>query len=314
MREIAGLRDNIAPWVDVDAKLREQADLLELAAEEEDAEVAAEVEREVDNLARQMDRLRLQATLSGEYDRANAFLSVHAGAGGTESQDWAEMLLRMYLRWAEARRWKTEILDRSPGEEAGLKSATISIQGPYAYGYLRSERGVHRLIRLSPFDANHRRQTSFALVEVMPEVDESVEVEINPDDLRIDVFRSSGAGGQNVQKNSTAVRITHLPTNLVVTCQNERSQLQNKETALKILRARLIEIELEKKEEERIRLKGEHVEAGFGNQIRTYVLHPYTQVKDHRTGAETSNAPAVLEGDLDPFIEAFLEQSVGAPR
>jgi peptide chain release factor 2 len=311
MREIAGLREAIEPWVDLDARIREQADLLDLAIEEDDEAIAAEVEAEAERLAAELDRRRHEIALSGEYDRSKAILAIHAGAGGTESQDWAEMLLRMYLRWAESQGWHTEILDRSPGEEAGIKSATIEIDGPVAYGYLRSERGVHRLVRLSPFDANRRRHTSFALVEVMPEVEDAVEVEIDPDDLRIDVFRSSGAGGQNVQKNSTAIRITHLPTGLVVTCQNERSQLQNKETALKILRSRLMEIELEKKEAEQARLKGAHVDAGWGNQIRSYVLHPYTMVKDHRTSAETSNAQAVLEGELDPFIQAYLAHNLG---
>ncbi len=221
------------------------------------------------------------------------------------------MLMRMYLRWAERRGYRATVLDVSEGEEAGIKSATIEIDGAYAYGYLRAERGVHRLVRLSPFDAAHRRHTSFALVEVMPAVEEAVEVNINPDDLKIDVFRSSGAGGQNVQKTSTAIRITHLPTGIVVTCQNERSQVQNRETALRILQARLLEIEQEKREAEQAQLKGQHVDAGWGNQIRSYVLHPYTMVKDHRTEVETSNTTAVLDGDLDSFIEAYLRSQVG---
>jgi peptide chain release factor 2 len=249
--------------------------------------------------------------LSGPHDRKDALLSIHAGAGGTESQDWAEMLLRMYLRWAEAHRYKTEILDYTPGEEAGLKSVTVAVGGPNAYGYLKSERGVHRLVRLSPFDSAHRRHTSFALVEVMPKVDETVEIALNDDDLEFEFYRSSGAGGQNVQKVSTAVRLRHRPTGLVVTCQNERSQLQNKETALRILKSRLLELELEKREEEAARLKGQHVAAGWGNQIRSYVLHPYTLVKDLRTGYETSDALAVLDGALDPFIERYLQWTIG---
>ena len=216
------------------------------------------------------------------------------------------MLLRMYLRWAEDKGYKTEILDSLEGEEAGLKSVTVLIEGPYAYGYLRSERGVHRLVRLSPFDAAHRRHTSFALVEVMPNLDDDIEVHINPEDIRMDVYKSSGAGGQHVQKNATAVRLVHIPTGIVVTCQNERSQMQNREMAMRILRGRLYELERQKREEEAARLKGEHVEAGWGNQIRSYVLHPYKMVKDHRTNYEVGNAEAVLDGHIDEFIEAYL--------
>jgi len=244
--------------------------------------------------------------MSGEHDRDDALLSIHAGAGGTESQDWVAMLLRMYLRWAEDKGYKTEILDSLEGEEAGLKSVTVLIEGPYAYGYLRSERGVHRLVRLSPFDAAHRRHTSFALVEVMPNLDDDIEVHINPEDIRMDVYKSSGAGGQHVQKNATAVRLVHIPTGIVVTCQNERSQMQNREMAMRILRGRLYELERQKREEEAARLKGEHVEAGWGNQIRSYVLHPYKMVKDHRTNYEVGNAEAVLDGHIDEFIEAYL--------
>lgn len=314
MREISTLKEAIEPWLSLDQAIHDQADLLEMAAAEDEQQIAAEIEAETDRLARQLEDMRFQVALTGEYDRNNAIIAIKAGAGGTESQDWADMLFRMYLRWAESHRWKTDVLDYTPGEEAGVKGATIEISAPMAYGLLRSERGVHRLVRLSPFDAAHRRHTSFALVEVMPEIDNDVQVDINPDDLRIDVFRSSGAGGQNVQKNSTAIRITHIPSGLVVTCQNERSQLQNKESAMKILRSRLMEIELEKKEQENARLKGEHVDAGWGNQIRSYVLHPYTMVKDHRTGTETSNAQAVLEGDLDDFVQAFLQYSLGEER
>ncbi|MBC7224393.1 MAG: peptide chain release factor 2, partial [Anaerolineae bacterium] len=258
-------------------------------------------------LERELAQREFTLLLSGPHDRDNAILSIHAGAGGTEAQDWAAMLLRMYLRWAERKGFRTQILDALDGEEAGIKTVTVRVEGPYAYGYLKCEKGVHRLVRLSPFDAAHRRHTSFALVEVMPELEDDVEVEIDPKDLRIDVFRSSGAGGQNVQKNATAVRITHLPTGIVVSCQNERSQLQNKETALRVLRARLYELELEKHRAEQARLRGEHVEAGWGNQIRSYVLHPYQMVKDLRTGYETGNTEAVLDGEIDDFIEACLK-------
>jgi peptide chain release factor 2 len=249
--------------------------------------------------------------LSGEYDRGDALLAIHAGAGGTDSQDWAEMLERMYLRWAENHGYRTEILDTTEGEEAGIKSVTIAVDGPYAFGYLRPEKGVHRLVRLSPFDAAHRRHTSFALVEVLPQVEDDVEVEINPNDLRIDTYRSAGAGGQNVQKNDTAVRITHLPSGIVVTCQNERSQVQNRENAMRVLRARLLEMKQQEQEEQLAILRGEYTKAEWGSQIRSYVLHPYQMVKDHRTEYETGNTQAVLNGDLDGFIEAYLRYRLG---
>jgi peptide chain release factor 2 len=243
---------------------------------------------------------------SDPYDREDAILAIHAGAGGTDSQDWAEMIERMYLRWAENRGLRTEILSYTEGEEAGIKSVTISVGGRYAYGHLRAERGVHRLVRLSPFDAAHRRHTSFALVEVWPDVAGEIDIQINDNDLQIDRFRSAGAGGQNVQKNETAIRITHVPTGMVVTCQNERSQKQNLESALKVLRARLLALEQQKQQEEMAELKGGYVEAGWGNQIRSYVLHPYQMVKDHRTNFEEGNAAAVLDGRLDEFMEAYL--------
>ena len=255
--------------------------------------------------------MELEAAFTSEFDSRNALLGIHAGAGGTESQDWAQMLLRMYLRWAELRGYKAEVLDTTPGEEAGIKSTTVSISGDYAYGYLKSEHGVHRLVRISPFDADHGRHTSFALVEVMPEAEPDVDIKIAPEDLRIDVFRSSGAGGQNVQKTSTAVRITHLPSGMVVACQNERSQHQNKEIAMRILQSRLLEKDLERQAEEREKLKGARVSAGWGNQIRSYVLHPYKMVKDHRTDYETGNTDAVLEGEIDDFINAYLRSRVG---
>lgn len=311
MQTLSDLRNEVEPWRTLERRVHDLRELLELAIAEDDRAVAEDVAAEMQGVEEELDRREFQLMLSGEYDRNDAILAIHAGAGGTESQDWAAMLLRMYLRWAEQHGYTTQILDTTEGEEAGIKSVTVEVDGQYAYGYLKAERGVHRLVRLSPFDAAHRRHTSFALVEVMPVLDNSVNVHIDPDDLRIDVFRSSGAGGQNVQKTSTAVRITHLPTGIVVTCQNERSQIQNRETAMRILRSRLLEIELEKREAEQARLKGQHVEAGWGNQIRSYVLHPYQMVKDHRTGYETSQTQAVLDGELDPFIQAYLQANVG---
>jgi peptide chain release factor 2 len=262
----------------------------------------------------QLDELETRLLLSEEYDTRDAILTIHAGAGGTESQDWAEMLFRMYLRWAEQHKYKTEILDTSVGEEAGFKSATVEINGDYAYGYLKSEHGVHRLVRLSPFDADHARHTSFVLVEVLPEAEEEIDIKVNPEELKIDTFRSSGPGGQHMQKTSSAVRITHLPTGMVVSCQSQRSQRQNKESALKVLYARLLELNREEKEMEKAKLKGERIEAGWGNQIRSYVLHPYQMVKDHRTKHETGNANAVLDGELDNFIAAYLKYKLGGGK
>jgi peptide chain release factor 2 len=269
------------------------------------------VGQEVERLAARVDALEFQLALSGEYDAADAILAIHASEGGTESQDWAEMLLRMYLRWAEKRGYRAEVLDTTPGEEAGLKSATVQIAGDHAYGYLKGERGGHRLVRISPFDAAKRRHTSFALVEVMPVVERDLDVEINPEDVEMDVYRSSGAGGQHVNKTSSAVRLTHRPTGIVVTCQNERSQSQNREVAMRILRAKLLERRLQEVEAEQRRLRGEHTGAGFGNSIRSYVLQPYTLVKDARTGYETSNVQAVLDGALDDFMRAYLKSQIG---
>jgi peptide chain release factor 2 len=305
------LQDEVLTWRNLSNRVTDALELLELAELEDDQSVNGELSAEVQAIEATLERLEFQLRLSGKHDRDDALLSIHAGAGGTESQDWAQMLLRMYLRWAEASGYRTEILDSTAGEEAGLKSVTALIQGTWAYGYLRTERGVHRLVRLSPFDAAHRRHTSFALVEVMPDIEDDIEISNNSEDLRIDVYKSSGAGGQHVQKNATAIRITHEPTGIVVTCQNERSQAQNREMAMRILRGRLYELERQKQEEEQARLKGEHVEAGWGNQIRSYVLHPYKMVKDHRTGYEMGNADAVLDGRLDDFIEASLSQLVG---
>jgi peptide chain release factor 2 len=311
MRRLSEIREQVTTWRGTQAKAREFSELLDLAEAEGDADLAQAVAADVQQLAARLEDMELELALSGEYDRRDAILAIHAGAGGTDAQDWAEMLLRMYLRWADKRGYQSNVLDIMPGEEAGIKSATIEIKGKNAYGYLRGERGVHRLVRISPYDSSHARHTSFALTEVMPEVESEAEVNINPDDLRIDVFRASGHGGQNVQKNSTAVRITHIPTGLVVVCQNERSQGRNRESALKVLEARLLEKELAKQAEEQAKIKGEHVSAGWGNQIRSYVLHPYKMVKDLRTSYETSDAEAVLDGDLDGLLRAYQKATIG---
>jgi len=274
--------------------------------------MATDIERDLATFRKTFGDLEFVLTLSGPYDERNAMVAIHAGAGGVEAQDWAEMLLRMYVRWAEAHGMKAEVLSIANGEEAGIKSVSLRIAGDNAYGLLRSERGVHRLVRISPFDSSHSRHTSFALVEVLPEADDGdIEVEPRSDDLRIDTYRASGNGGQNVQKNDTAVRITHLPTGIVVTCQNERSQGRNKDAAMQVLRSKLLELELQRRVRERAVLKGEHIEAGWGNQIRSYVLQPYRMVKDLRTGMETSNTDAVLDGDLDAFIQGYLRSLVG---
>jgi peptide chain release factor 2 len=311
MRRLAAQKRTVEQWRSLEKQTADIAELINLAAEEADTSFSEEISTDIGNLTELLDKLELELAFSGEYDSRNAILQIHAGAGGTESQDWAEMLLRMYLRWSERRGYKAEILDESRGEEVGIKNVTVGISGEYAFGYLKSEHGVHRLVRLSPFDSDHARHTSFVLVEVMPEAEENVDVKIAAEDLKIDTFRSSGAGGQNVQKVSSAVRITHLPTGIVVTCQTERSQLQNKAIAIKILYSRILEMELEKQAEERAKLKGKRIEAGWGNQIRSYVLHPYKMVKDHRTDHETSNTEAVLNGELDGFITAFLRSIVG---
>jgi len=311
MRRLSILNDEIQTWRALEGKVNDLAELVSLSLQEKDVSLEAEIASELDQISSQLEKLDFQLLLSGEYDHRDALLAVHAGAGGTESQDWAEMLLRMYIRWAERRGYRTDLLDTSPGEEAGIKSALLEISGDYAYGYLKSEHGVHRLVRLSPFDADHARHTSFALVEVLPEVDKATEVRIGPDELKVETFRSSGPGGQHMQKTSSAVRIIHLPTGLVATCQSQRSQHQNKEVALKVLQARLLGVERAKEAEERARLKGEHQSAAWGNQIRSYVLHPYKMVKDHRTGVETGNTTAILDGDLDKFIESYLRSQIG---
>lgn len=307
MKRLARVRERVEGW----QKLRRKTnDALELAELEDDS-LAAELESEVQEIEAEVNRREFNAMLSGPYDRGDAIFAIHAGAGGTDSQDWTEMLLRMYLRWMEQHHYNADIIDTTPGEEAGIKSVTISVSGRYAYGYLKSEKGVHRLVRLSPFDANNRRHTSFAMVEVLPQVEDDIEIDLNPNDLRIDTYRSAGAGGQNVQKNDTAVRITHIPTGVVATCQNERSQTQNREMALKVLKARLLEIKEREQAEKIADLRGEYVKAEWGSQIRSYVLHPYQMVKDHRTDYETGNTSAVLDGSLDGFIEAYLKANVG---
>ncbi len=303
MKSSAALREEIESWSRFKARLRDLTELARL----DDESLRADLEQEIGELESDLERRSFATLLSGRYDEDDALLAIHAGAGGTDSQDWAAMLERMYLRWAEGRGFRTEVLDRTEGEEAGIKSVTVAIDGKYAYGYLRSEKGVHRLVRLSPFDAAHRRHTSFALVEVLPQVAmDDAEVEISSSDLKMDVFRSSGAGGQNVQKNATAVRLTHIPTGIVVTCQNERSQLQNRENAMRVLRARLLELKHAEKEQEIAVLRGEYTKAEWGSQIRSYVLHPYQMVKDHRTEFETGNSQSVLDGNLDGFMESYL--------
>lgn len=305
MKKATALRNTIDNWRSFLQKIQETKELVAL----EDPSLLDDLEKETEGLEVEVDKRSFTAMLSGKFDSDDAILAIHAGAGGTDSQDWTDMLMRMYLRWAEYRNFETDVMDITMGEEAGVKSVTLSIKGRYAYGYLRSEKGVHRLVRLSPFDSAHRRHTSFALVEILPQIAfDNPEIQIAPGDLKVDVFKSSGAGGQNVQKTSTAIRITHLPSGLVVTCQNERSQTQNRENAMRVLMARLVEIQQAEKSEEIAVLRGEYTKAEWGSQIRSYVLHPYQIVKDHRTEYEMGNAQAVLNGDLDDFMEAYLRQ------
>ena len=306
------MRDVTEGWERLAAEARELVELAQLAHEEDDPSLAEDIEKGVNKLRRDIDRLEEESLLSGEFDARDAIVSIHPGAGGLESQDWAEMLLRMYLRWAETRNFKVDLNDLQPGDGGGIKSATFTVHGRNAYGLFMSEKGVHRLVRISPFDASSRRHTSFASLDVIPMLEEAGEIEIDPKDLRVETYRSSGAGGQHVNVNDSAVRITHLPTGIVVSCQNERSQISNRQTAMRILEARLFELSRREREKEIEKLRGERQDIGFGSQIRSYVLHPYRMVKDHRSGLEIGNVDAVLDGDLDELIDAYLRWKVSS--
>jgi peptide chain release factor 2 len=311
LKELSALEAPLGRLASLESRLNDLGALLELAAEDDGGDLEAEAAALVASLRPDLRALEMDTLLSGPYDRGDAIVALHAGAGGTESQDWAQMLLRMYTRWAERHGFRVDLMDLLPGDEAGVKSATLNIAGENAYGYLRAEKGVHRLVRISPFDASGRRHTSFASVDVLPDFPDPVGVEIKPEDLKIDTFRSSGAGGQHVNKTESAVRITHLPTGIVVTCQNERSQHANREAAMRILTARLLE-RLEEEQRSMVgELRGEQGEIAWGNQIRSYVFQPYTLVKDHRTGFETGNVEAVMDGDIDGFLRAYLEMRAG---
>ncbi len=311
MQEITGLKDSVAQYYGLEDRFQDLQTLWQLGMEEKDESVYPEVESSLYSIVKDIEQLELALMLSGEYDANNAILTVHAGAGGTEAQDWAQMLLRMFVRWAEKGGFKVETLDFLAGDEAGIKSATILVSGRNAYGYLKSEKGVHRLVRISPFDANARRHTSFAAVDVMPEIDDNVEVAINPVDLKVDTFRAGGAGGQHVNKTDSAVRMTHIPTGVIVQCQSERSQIQNREQCMKLLRAKLFELERRRQDEKRAEIAGDYQAIEWGSQIRSYVFHPYNLVKDHRTNFEVGNVHAVMDGEIDPFIEAFLKSQTG---
>lgn len=309
IRKLAEEKKEIESWQELEKEITDLEELCQLSSEDL-ASLTREIEEKIETLSSKIEKWEFRLLFRGEYDSRGAILALHSGAGGTESQDWAQMLLRMYIRWAEKKGYKVEVLEINPGEEAGIKSALLEITGEYAYGYLKAEHGVHRLVRLSPFDADHARHTSFALVEVLPQAEKDIDIKIDPKDLRIETFRASGPGGQHMQKTNTAVRITHLPTGITVSYQGQRSQYQNKETALKILRAKLLEMELKRKAEERAKLKGEHLPASWGNQIRSYILHPYKLVKDHRTEYEESDAFKVLDGEIDGFIKAYLRSKI----
>ncbi len=306
LQTIKGMRDKISRYTKLKSDWDDLRTLIDMANEEEDESVLEEVKSGCENISKLLEEMKLETMLSGKYDSLNAIITLHAGAGGTEAQDWCEMLYRMYTHWAEKHGYKTETIDFLDGEEAGLKSITFSIEGLNAYGYAKSEKGVHRLVRISPFDAAARRHTSFASCEVMPEIDNDIDVDINPDDLKIDTYRSSGAGGQHINKTESAIRITHIPTGVVVTCQNERSQHKNKDMAMKMLKSKLVEIAEREQKEKIADIKGAQLEIGWGSQIRSYVFHPYTMVKDHRTNFEVGNINAVMDGDIDGFINAFL--------
>ena len=311
MQQLNALHEEVTTWESIAEKLNDLHGLAGLLEEEPDEGMQEEVAQDLAAIEQEVEKLQFALMLNGEHDERDAIMSIHAGSGGVDAQDWAEMLFRMYLRWAERHHFRTQVYDYTEGEEAGIKSATIEISGRYAYGYLRSEIGTHRLIRLSAFDAAHRRHTSFAKVEVLPDIENAIEINVRPEDIEVDTYRSTGAGGQHVNKTDSAVRMRHIPSGIVVTCQNERSQLQNREVALKILKARLYERELKKREEETAKLKGEHVQADFGTQIRTVTVHPYNIVKDHRTNFETSDTEGYLNGDVDPFINAYLQMNAG---
>ncbi len=306
-QEMKALKNKVESWKKTKARIEDAEVLIELGQEMEDESVVQEVQKEISQLEKEVERMRLATLLKGQYDSHNAIISLHAGAGGTEAMDWAGMLLRMYTRWCENNGYEVKTLDLLPGEEAGIKSATLHVIGENAYGYLKAEKGVHRLVRISPFDASGRRHTSFASLDVMPELEDDNDIEIRPEELKIDTFRSSGAGGQHVNKTESAVRITHLPTGIVVSCQNERSQIQNRETAMKMLKAKLLELKERETQEKLNEMKGELKKIEWGSQIRSYVFHPYNMVKDHRTNVETGNIQAVMDGDLDMFIHAYLQ-------
>ena len=309
MKELKNLKDSIETYNNLKSLYDDILVLIEMGEESEDAEIAEEAKSSMDEFASKVDEVKIKTLLSGEYDKYNAILKLNAGAGGTESCDWTSMLYRMYTRWAESKGFTTQVLDFLEGEEAGIKSITVQINGENAYGYLKSERGVHRLVRISPFNSAGKRQTSFASCDVMPDIEEDLDVEINDDDIRIDTYRSSGAGGQHINKTSSAIRITHLPTGIVVQCQNERSQLQNKDKAMKMLKAKLYLLKQQEEQEKKSGIRGEIKEIGWGSQIRSYVMQPYTMVKDHRTNEETGNVSSVLDGNIDQFINAYLKQN-----
>ena len=314
MKELAALRSEVEQWRSLESRAEAAEDLVALAIEENDVSLLDSLAEELAELTQSVSGLEFTLALSGPHDRRNAILAIHAGAGGVDSQDWAQMLMRMYLRWSEMEGYRSEVVEMSPGDTAGIKSAVIQMEGDYAYGYLKAEKGVHRLVRLSPYDSDHARHTSFALAEVLPEVEEGVDIAIDAADLKIEVFKAGGAGGQSVQKNSTAVRITHVPTGIKASCQNERSLYQNRSIAMNILAARLMEREMAERAKEMDKIRGEHVSAEWGNQIRSYVLHPYKMVKDHRTSFETSDTDGVLDGDIGAFIDAYLATTVGNGR